>query len=76
MQNLIRLIEETLDMQIELDADTPLLSTGIVDSLGVVTLLGAIEDHYQIMIAESELSFSTFDTPRQMQRVIDDAYRA
>ena len=66
MQELIELIRQTLDIDLELAEDTPLLSAGLVDSFGLVVLLGAIEERYSVTLDESELGVETFDTPAQI----------
>ncbi len=46
-----------------LQADSPLLgSLPELDSMAVVSLVGALEDHFGIMIDDDELSASTFET--------------
>jgi acyl carrier protein len=46
-----------------LDADSPLLgSLPELDSMAVVSLIGALEEHFDIAIADDDISASTFDT--------------
>jgi len=46
-----------------LDADSPLLgSLPELDSMAVVTLIGALEDHFDIEVADDDISASTFET--------------
>jgi len=46
-----------------LDADSPLLgSLPELDSMAVVTLIGALEDHFGIVIDDDDISASTFET--------------
>ena len=46
-----------------LQADSPLLgSLPELDSMAVVSLVGALEDHFGIMIDDDDLSASTFET--------------
>lgn len=46
-----------------LDADSPLLgSLPELDSMAVVTLLGALEEHFGIMVDDDDISASTFAT--------------
>lgn len=66
MQELIQLIQETLNIDLTIVDDTPLLSSGLVDSFGLVVLLGAIEDEYDVTLDEAELGADSFDTPAQM----------
>ena len=73
VDQLIDLIRTELHIDMSLDEQTPLLSSGIVDSFGVAVLLGAIEDHYGVWLDETELSAETFDTPTQILHLIEAA---
>jgi acyl carrier protein len=46
-----------------LDADSPLLgSLPELDSMAVVSLIGALEEHFGIAIDDDDISASTFET--------------
>jgi len=46
-----------------LDADSPLLgSLPELDSMAVVTLIGALEEHFGIIVDDDDISASTFET--------------
>lgn len=46
-----------------LDAGSPLLgSLPELDSMAVVSLIGALEDHFDIVIDDDDISASTFET--------------
>lgn len=49
----------------------PLLSTGVIDSFGLVDLAMLVEDEYGVRIADSELNAETFDTLAQLAALID-----
>lgn len=66
MKRLLPLIQQTLDLDVVIAEDTPLLSSGLVDSFGLVVLLGEIEAEYDVVIDEADLGADTFDTPRQI----------
>ncbi len=42
--------------------DTPLLKTELIDSMGVLTLVGFLEDEYGITIAADDVSAGNFET--------------
>ena len=46
----------------ELDASTPLISSGIVDSFSMVSLKRFLEKRYSISIPDEEASAEAFDT--------------
>lgn len=66
LTDLVIHVRETLNIEDPFDADTPLLTAGYVDSFGVVVLLSSFEERYGVEIDESDVSYETFDTPRQM----------
>jgi acyl carrier protein len=70
VQEVIRLIQQTLHIELALAEDTPLLSSGLVDSFGLVVLLAAIEEEYDVTLDESEIGVDTFDTPAQVHERI------
>ena len=46
-----------------LDADSPLLgSLPELDSMAVVSLIGALEEHFGIEVADDDISASTFES--------------
>jgi len=47
----------------QLDADSPLLgSLPELDSMAVVSLIGSLEEHFGIEVADDDISASTFET--------------
>lgn len=66
IEEFIRFLSEIVEFGEEVGPDTPLLSTGIVDSFDVNALLGAIEDRYEVVIDPEDVDVHSFDTPAQM----------
>jgi acyl carrier protein len=62
----VRLLGEELDIEESFDGDTPLVSSGIIDSFDLVALLAVIEMRFQVTINPEELDIEVFDTPAQM----------
>jgi acyl carrier protein len=58
--------EVSLDPSEEVVADTDLLLTGLVDSLGVVQIVSWLEDRLGIEIDPSEVVLENFQTVEQM----------
>lgn len=50
----------------DIDADTPLLSTGLVDSLGVVILTELVEAEFGKKLRPADVDASVFDTPAEL----------
>ena len=73
MEDLVQLISTGLGISEPIDFDTPLISSGIIDSFDVVALLAIFESHYGVVIAPEEIDVERFDTPSQMLSQIDAA---
>ncbi len=50
------------DDDVELDASTPLISSGIVDSFSMVSLKRVLEKKYEISIPDEDASAEAFDS--------------
>jgi acyl carrier protein len=66
MEDLLDVLRGSLGLDEELGPDTALISSGLVDSFGVIGLLGDLESHYGVVIEPEEVDAETFDTPRQI----------
>jgi acyl carrier protein len=75
LDELVALIRSELRIEEQLDATTPLLSSGLIDSLGVVVLLTALEARYGVVIDEADVSADTFDTPAQILELVEVSVR-
>jgi len=54
----------------EIDADTPLISSGIVDSFSMVSLKRFLETKYGVTLSDEEATPEAFDTVRSIVRLI------
>jgi acyl carrier protein len=59
-------LDEDDDEDVELDADTPLISSGIVDSFSMVSLKRFLERKYDVSLPDEEASAEAFDTVRSI----------
>jgi acyl carrier protein len=59
-------LDEDDDDDVELDADTPLISSGIVDSFSMVSLKRFLERKYDVSLPDEEASAEAFDTVRSI----------
>ena len=59
------------DDDVELDANTPLISSGIVDSFSMVSLKRFLEKKYDISIPDQDASAEAFDTVTRIMTVIE-----
>jgi acyl carrier protein len=58
------------DDDVELDADTPLISSGIVDSFSMVSLKRFLEKKYDISLPDEDASAEAFDSVRSIITVV------
>ena len=59
-------LDEDDDEDVELDADTPLISSGIVDSFSMVSLKRFLERKYAVSLPDEEASAEAFDSVRSI----------
>ena len=64
MQTLLALLEQELGEPVE--ANTPLVSAGIIDSLRFAELLEVLQKHFHVEIDPGEVGVDNFDTPAQI----------
>jgi D-alanine--poly(phosphoribitol) ligase subunit 2 len=71
VDDLIELILSTARLDVSLEAETPILSSGLIDSFDVVTLLAALDQYYGVAIPPEDVDVEHFDTPAQMLSQIE-----
>ena len=71
-ERIVALVSSTLDLDSWVDPETPLISSGLVDSLNVVVLVEALEREFGVTIASEEIDAATFDTPTDIVAFIRD----
>jgi len=62
--------DEDDDEDVELDANTPLISSGIVDSFSMVSLKRFLEKKYDISVPDAEASAEAFDTVASIVQLV------
>ena len=60
--DLSRFIEDELAVDAEIDEDTLLFSTGLIDSFSLVSLMSYIEDEADVRIAPADVKLENFDS--------------
>jgi acyl carrier protein len=54
----------------ELSDDFPLIESGVLDSMGLVSLLGFLETRFSVHIDGSDLTLENFETPLAIARLV------
>ena len=70
MDRLINLIKKSFDLDFDINQDTPLISSGVIDSLRVALLLSVLEREYGKAINTRDVGTDNFDTPKQIEKFL------
>lgn len=63
--------ELSKDRRRPLDSDTPLISSGLVDSLSLIQVLAFIEDEFGVVIPDEAATAASMDTIRLIDQLIE-----
>lgn len=63
--------EVSLDRSVVIETETDLLLTGLVDSVGVIDIVGWIEDEFGVQIDPLEVVLDNFQTVARMLALVD-----
>jgi serine O-acetyltransferase len=66
VERVAALIRERLAIEHTIEESTPLISSGLVDSLSVVVLIEALEQEFGVALASEEIDAERFDTVAQI----------
>lgn len=58
------------DESMEIEDDTPLISSGLVDSFSMVSLKMFLEEEYDIQMTDEEASTEAFDTVSRIMELV------
>lgn len=61
--------DELLEPGVEVGLETPLLE--LIDSMGILTLVGLVEDEFDITIDANEVSATTFSSIRTVTELVE-----
>ena len=67
MEHLINLIRKSFNIDFDINPNTPLISTGLIDSLHVAQLLVILGKEYGTVINTRDVGTDNFDTPKQIE---------
>jgi acyl carrier protein len=75
MNEIFAIIERRLVQKLPLEPDTPLLSSGLIDSFGVAELIAELEKELHTRINPAEIGVDNFDTPAQIHNYVQTHLR-
>lgn len=70
VQVIIGLLRETLGVEVP-SAKTDLIATALLDSLGLVELIHAIEQEFEVELPLDELEVEQLATPERLAELVD-----
>jgi acyl carrier protein len=59
------------DRRVELGLDTPLVSSGLVDSLSLIAILNFVEDTFGVVIPDEAATAESMDSLRQILALVE-----
>ncbi|MDT3440821.1 MULTISPECIES: acyl carrier protein [unclassified Pseudofrankia] len=63
--------EGFVDVEEDLPEDEPLLSSGLLDSMELIRLIGRLNDEFGILIKGADLANANFETCVSMSRLLE-----
>jgi len=70
MDRLIKIIRQSFNIDFEIDQNTPLISSGLIDSLHFAQFLAEIEQVYGKVVDTRDVGTDNFDTPKQIEKFL------
>jgi acyl carrier protein len=70
VDEIVAIVRRHLRASAPLDAETRVLSSGLVDSFRLAGLLADLESRYGVRLPLHDIGVDNFDTPRQMSAFI------
>jgi acyl carrier protein len=67
-----RILRDTHGIDVELAVDEPLLSSGLIDSLNLVSLLNALTEDFGVNIEPLDVTLENFDSMHQLQNFVQE----
>ena len=72
MEELLRFLKIALKLDFPIQPGTPLLSSGLIDSLQFTSLLTGLGKQFGVSIDPSDVGADNFDTPQQIHQFLQD----
>lgn len=70
-QDLIDFLRNELHVAEPIDPGTPLFSTGLLDSVAMLSVIGFVEERARIEVSASDVTLENFDTPERIATYVD-----
>ncbi|MBC8064194.1 MAG: acyl carrier protein [Chlorobia bacterium] len=70
-QDLIDFLRNELNVEAPIDPGTLLFSTGLLDSVAMLNVIGFVEERAKIEVPASDVTLENFDTPERIATYVD-----
>ncbi len=71
-QQLIDYLKETLNLDDGIDPETELFSSGILDSVAMMNVIGFVEETARIEVHPADVTLDNFDTPSRIVQLVEN----
>ena len=73
-QNIIDLLKKNVPgiEEFDLSHDTPLITTGLLDSFNLIEFLSVLQSHYSVAFDVENLNFSDFEYPESIAGIVSE----
>jgi acyl carrier protein len=69
--DVIQFLKGDLAVDEPIDADSALFSTGLLDSVAMLNLIGFVEEKARIEVRASDVTLDNFDTAQRIEAYVD-----
>jgi acyl carrier protein len=69
--DIIGFLKNELNVVEAIEGETALFSTGLLDSVAMLNLIGFLEDQFKIEVRASDVTLENFDTPEQIEAYVN-----
>ena len=66
IQDLIDFLRNELQIEEPIEPGTPLFSTGLLDSVAMLSLIAFVEERTKVEVSASDVTLENFDTPERI----------
>lgn len=71
-EQLIDFLKNTLNLDDSIDADTELFSSGMLDSVAMMNVIGFVEETARIEVHPADVTLENFDTPSRIVQLVQN----
>jgi acyl carrier protein len=70
-RDVVEFLKDSLSIDEPIDVESALFSTGLLDSVAMLNLIGFVEEKAKIEVRASDVTLDNFDTPQRIEAYVD-----